>query len=92
MTFFKHSLKRNSHWSTYYFTSEKGTWNLTPKNSVSYLEYPQTKTKNPILNKYKKLIIERHLNYNPPESQKTATNKRQQNDNIVIHQYKKDII
>ena len=50
MTTVKESLKRNSHWSAYYFTSEKGNWYLSSENSLPYsnLRFPKKFINSPI--------------------------------------------
>ena len=60
MTTVKESLKRYSHWYAYYFTSEKGNWYPTSRNSLPYSDrrFAKKFINGPINKEDEELLIE----------------------------------
>ena len=60
MTTVKEVLKRNSHWSAYYFTSKKRNWYPPSENSLKYshLTFPKKFINSPINKEDEELLKE----------------------------------
>ena len=74
MTTVKESLKRNFHWSGYYFASEKGNWYPLSENFLPYsdLTFPKKFINSPINKEDEELLIEWTSNYTLAERQRTV--------------------
>ena len=95
MTTVKESLKRNSHWSAYYFTSEKGNWYPPSENSLPYsdLTFPKKFINSPINKEAEELLIEWASNYTRAERQRTVRQETTMSKmgTLPFYLYKKDI-
>ena len=95
ITTVKVSSKRNSHWSTYCFTSEKGNWYPPLENSLPFsdLRFPKKFINSPINKEDEELLIEWAADYIPSERQRTVRQETTMSKmgTLPFYLYKKDI-
>ena len=91
----KQSLKRSSHWSAYYFTSETENWCPPSENYPLYSDFmfPKNFINSPVNKEYEQLLIKWHSNYTRAERPRTVRQETimSKMGTLPFYLYKKDI-